>query len=1597
MRRHLGRLKYILMLGMFGVMLSASADYFTPNLTTTCDPGYVPAPPTSFPCTKANKAAGSSFWEQTAHAADSWRNVYHAQGRCLYDRILQACGVQADGVTPACRTDGLQTSGGESLRSVMQQVKDGWDGLQTQAANNFGYAADTFICTPTAIQTYLVGPARAIDADLHSKLKEIKVWTDAYKRIKNDVGPAFPDQFIHPENAVPGLTKNLFDAFKEYYDLCGAGDGYACANKAEVDGYHAQFSTRQAQLADAAKNLPLTDPEGAWQTLKSAAAADFDELATQVREAYEVIRPRITANSYVETCATTPPWNNWSSKPDPWLKKFDSFMICERVMVAQRVIDQVPGLCDLSTASSSVGISAGLLNQAKSVCDAAAAGTGSTDLLMPIPVDYSGTALPIIQAIVQQTPADGKYTAADASRMLTEYEGLKVVYDNLVKENVDYFTDNLQAFYKKQRNELLDAHQTRKAEIQKWVQQANSRCDSLSFGEFTSTLKARCQTYLEDDSQTGINHATHIKLSQVDDRVAEIAAMYDAIDTTVDPVTADVITQLDAADKVEHDLEYALRYKAGTTREWVEGLQATYAAYAELKPKLQGRDAASLPQQLAALKSNACSKLNGLYCAQQRWGSDAPANKAEEKFAILTQFMQGFRVDYTSDAPGLVAYQNTLSTAATYGDGKELAYVYPQTIEGLKGQIEGLINQIVEHKTAAEAKQGELVAVWGNLQAQHTELHTLLSELTSECDEAGTHCSAQFELNGYADAPIALFETLGTEADDLFAQLGRYFADDYVPVSDRDAAIEVIAQFEGLIDQFNAQMTLAHQYQPHVLAGLQASRLASSGEVLAAATEKLAPLKLSYPGLVGQLQAMQTELSQLCVAGDNSCATNYTAQFNQAKQKLGTTDLTGTEPKHCAEGTSVCQAIVVGEAALANILPAGCTAETDEAARRTCVEQQLGYYNQINTAVDAVAGFAASIDEAAAAFKARLVALHGELVETAHSDLAAFKATINGLIQQAKDRQLADIQRAQQALSSIDDRTICQHEASSSSCAARMMSLRQQVDSQSTAIQGVVSTLSDKLPALDAETGCGDPDEAMRASCHTQREAIVAAAQAEFDKLDSLLAAAKTAEQALLTQQQHYQQYLAMHPEVETSTAQHQAVTAQVSALSTASAGHADQLTAAEEAATTARASLLGAAHSGALHYVVRNMQVVNQAGDQVPITDWATEQVTYATDLKTTIETARDSHCLQSDEAAKTECQQSYQTYLDLADTEVDAVREASAKIGQLVSAAEATTDRSQLISIGYQLQAAQKSIQVSNETLTVYNDTYVSQLNATLAETHAIESATARRLAEDDGSLSAAELAETAVVAAKQASLQAKKPRNIPAIRRFDIHNCAASSEYSKDSWCGFVEPNLQFQGGNSNVVQFGSRAALAKRSGDWEYGVLGQADYNKAEGQALEESYWLGAKVRYFYSNANAMYNETSYENTALQGYKYLLGNTTGVEHRTQWGEDMDVLLGVGLGVRRSVTTDAVAETDFIQDLRGQLAWAISPTMSLNQLFTAQIGNFGDSLTTLGSTTTLNTRISDNLSMAYSFEANHKSIVPARSRKTTTGGKVGLRYDF
>ncbi|MEQ1813513.1 MAG: DUF481 domain-containing protein [Candidatus Nitrotoga sp.] len=108
----------------------------------------------------------------------------------------------------------------------------------------------------------------------------------------------------------------------------------------------------------------------------------------------------------------------------------------------------------------------------------------------------------------------------------------------------------------------------------------------------------------------------------------------------------------------------------------------------------------------------------------------------------------------------------------------------------------------------------------------------------------------------------------------------------------------------------------------------------------------------------------------------------------------------------------------------------------------------------------------------------------------------------------------------------------------------------------------------------------------------------------------------------------------------------------------------------------------------------------------------------------------------------------------------------------------------------------------------------------------------------------------------------------------------------------------------------------------------------------------------------------------------------------------GDDWTLDLEIGPGARQTKLRNNTSSNEFMGYVAGKLLWKFSPSASLSENLTSEIG---DDTTISRSVTALTAQLAGSLAMKLSFTARHISKVPALVKRKDTETAMTLVYGF
>lgn len=197
-----------------------------------------------------------------------------------------------------------------------------------------------------------------------------------------------------------------------------------------------------------------------------------------------------------------------------------------------------------------------------------------------------------------------------------------------------------------------------------------------------------------------------------------------------------------------------------------------------------------------------------------------------------------------------------------------------------------------------------------------------------------------------------------------------------------------------------------------------------------------------------------------------------------------------------------------------------------------------------------------------------------------------------------------------------------------------------------------------------------------------------------------------------------------------------------------------------------------------------------------------------------------------------------------------------------------------------------------------------------------------------------------------------------------------------------------------GNTETQTYNLEVLYALPHGDWLHNLKFQALGSQENDKARAERYYLEDKSNWSFAEDDYLFGKATYNDDRFSGFDYQASVSAGYGH--YFFNDSTLLLEGfgGAGYRENAIIDAGTDGEVIFSLGQNLKWNISPTSSVTQSLTSEIG---DELTITRFEIGLVSNIIGEVATKIAFQARNTSKVPAGTEKTDTQTSVSLVYEF
>jgi putative salt-induced outer membrane protein len=212
--------------------------------------------------------------------------------------------------------------------------------------------------------------------------------------------------------------------------------------------------------------------------------------------------------------------------------------------------------------------------------------------------------------------------------------------------------------------------------------------------------------------------------------------------------------------------------------------------------------------------------------------------------------------------------------------------------------------------------------------------------------------------------------------------------------------------------------------------------------------------------------------------------------------------------------------------------------------------------------------------------------------------------------------------------------------------------------------------------------------------------------------------------------------------------------------------------------------------------------------------------------------------------------------------------------------------------------------------------------------------------------------------------------------------------------DLWTGRIQAGGFRSTGSTSELGI-SAAATATRTGiEWTHKLTASADYRRANGVTSRERYFGSYEPKYQFDPRGFAYGLAQFERDTSIGYDERYTASAGVGYKLIVSKPLDLSADIGPSIRHARYVTGEVETKL--GVRGSmaLAWRATPTLTVKQTASAYAES---DVYTFNALTSLETKVSNRWSAAFSYNVQYESETLLQSRDLDTLSRLTLTYDF
>lgn len=219
-------------------------------------------------------------------------------------------------------------------------------------------------------------------------------------------------------------------------------------------------------------------------------------------------------------------------------------------------------------------------------------------------------------------------------------------------------------------------------------------------------------------------------------------------------------------------------------------------------------------------------------------------------------------------------------------------------------------------------------------------------------------------------------------------------------------------------------------------------------------------------------------------------------------------------------------------------------------------------------------------------------------------------------------------------------------------------------------------------------------------------------------------------------------------------------------------------------------------------------------------------------------------------------------------------------------------------------------------------------------------------------------------------------------------------AAAAAPESPWSGSVSLGFLSTSGNTDTTTYKTAFEVAYERNKWKHTLDGGSNGAEDTGVSTAESYQLGWKSDYNFTERDYLYGLINWNKDRFSGVVEQTSPSVGYGRRVIDNPSHTLNLEIGAGYRDAERSDGTTDSGGI--VRGGLdyTWLWSETSGFDQDLNIESGSNN---TYIESVSAIRARLVGDLNLVLSYTIKHNTDVPAGSEETDTLSAVSIEYAF